>query len=125
MRSSLSAAFMLLLATASPNSEHLPVIGAKFEKSWAANQQRQECLTQLAQFDVCAEHTFDGIKFQVAYSQQADTVTHLYTEDKRFQTADGLKVGDSIPITPEALIVFPGWRIYGPETKDGWHPILG
>ena len=37
----------------------------------------------------------------------------------------GLKVGDSIPVTPETVRALPGWQIFAPTTPDGWRPIVG
>ena len=52
-------------------------------------------------------------------------MTYIYTDDERFRTDEGLKVGDVIPVARETLIVVPSFAIYAPTTRDGWRPIVG
>ena len=70
------------------------------------------------------DQKFDGMKYQVAYSEQTHRVSYVYTDDPKFRTTDGVMVGGSIPVSKDSLLVLTGWQIRGPVTADGWWPIL-
>ena len=120
-----TVAFMLLVTAIVGFSESPPAVGARFKKGWAAGKERVVCMTQPAQLDPCVERVFDGVNYQVAYSEQKHRVTYLHTNDEKFRTAEGLKIGDSIPISQETLRAWPGWEMRAPMTGDGWWPIVG
>lgn len=68
----------------------------------------------------------DGVKFNtVGYDSATKRVKYLITSDPRFRTKEGLQVGDWIEISENQVIAYPGWNIYGPRTKDGWHIVVG
>jgi len=101
-----------------------PTIGSKFKRSWKSAES-QLCMTSSAQLDPCVQRTFDGITYTIAYREQTHRVSYVYTNDKNFRTADGLKVGDSIPVSKETVFGEPGWQSFAPSTRDGWLPIVG
>jgi hypothetical protein len=82
-------------------------------------------MTHPAQLDPCVERTFDGIKYQIAYSEQTHRVSYVFTCDDKFRTVDGLKVRDSVPVSKQTVRALPGWQIRTPMTSDGWWPIVG
>lgn len=106
-------------------SEPPPSIGAKFNRKWAADREPKLCMTHPAQMDPCVEQVFDGVKYQIAYSNETRRVSYLYTDDENFRTVDGLKVGDLIPVSPQIVHALPGWQIHAQTTRDGWRPIMG
>jgi hypothetical protein len=116
---------ILLVVSAVAYSEQLPAVGTKFKKKWRLGNDPAVCMTQPAQLDPCVERVFDGIKYQIAYSEKTHRVSYLYTADEKFRTADGLKIGDAIPVTRDNVRALPGWQIYAPTTRDGWRPIIG
>jgi hypothetical protein len=125
MNRAATVAFMLLVTAIVGFSESPPAVGARFKKGWAAGKERAVCMTQPAQLDPCVERVFDGVNYQVAYSEQKHRVTYLHTNDEKFRTAEGLKIGDSIPISQETVRAWPGWEVRAPMRGDGWWPIVG
>lgn len=116
---------VLVVTSTTALSKGPPTIGSRFKKRWAVGQERTLCMTHSGQIDPCVELQIEGIKYQVAYREQTHRVTYLRTSDDKFRTTNGLKIGDSIPISPEAVRAFPGWEIHAPKTPDGWSPIVG
>ena len=82
-------------------------------------------MTHSAQLDRCVERVFEGVKYTIAYSQQTRRVTYLHTDDRSFKTVDGLRIGDSIPVSTKDVQVLLGWEVHAPATRDGWRPVLG
>jgi hypothetical protein len=105
--------------------EHLPAIGDKVKKQWLPADERMVCMTNPAQLDPCFERVFDGVQFLVAYRSKTRRVTYLFTSDERFQTADGIRVGDELRVTEANVQAVPGWEVYASTTRDGWRPIIG
>jgi hypothetical protein len=83
------------------------------------------CITHPAQMDPCFERSFNGVRYTVAYSRESKRITYVYTEDEKFKTTDGLRVGDEIPVSAQNVRAWPGWEIHGPTTADGWRPVIG
>jgi hypothetical protein len=70
--------------------------------------------------------TISGVKFSsVGYDSETKRVKYLITSDAKFRTKEGLRVGDWIEVSEDQVTSYPGWNIYGPRTKDGWHIVLG
>lgn len=105
--------------------EQAPKIGAEMNRKWIQGDGHNLCMTHPAQLDPCVQQLFDGVRYTIGYSKETRRVTYLYTDDKNFRTADGLKVGDSIPISDDSVRALPGWHVEAPITRDGWRPILG
>jgi len=82
-------------------------------------------VTHPAQIDPCVERYFDGVRYTVAFSKETKRITYLCTEDEKFRTADGLRVGSEIAVSEEDVRAWPGWEIHGPTTSDGWRPLIG
>lgn len=125
MNRSVLAILALFVTSTTALSKGPPAIGSPFKKTWDVGQQRTLCMTHSAQLDPCVELQVEGIKYQIAYREQTHRVSYLRTSDQKFRTVDGLKVGDSIPVSSKALRAFPGWEIHAPRTPDGWSPIIG
>ena len=119
-----STLLVLLFAGSSALSEQPPNIGSKFKRA-RKSAEPQLCMTRSAQLDPCVQRKFDGIKYTIAYSEETHRVTYVYTDDETFRTTDGLKVGDSIPVSKETVAGEPGWQSYAPATPDGWLPVVG
>ena len=119
------AMLALFVTSTTALSKEPPAIGSPLKKRWAVGQQRTVCMTHSAQLDPCVELQVEGIKYQIAYREQTHRVSYLRTSDNKFRTTDGLKVGDSIPVSPKSVRAFPGWEIHAPKTPDGWSPIVG
>jgi hypothetical protein len=115
---------VLLFACVSAVSEQPPNIGSKFKKSWRSKESGL-CMTSSAQLDPCVERVFDGIKYSIAYGTDTHRVTYVYTDDEKFRTIDGLKVGDSIAVSRDTVVGEPGWQSYAPATGNGWLPVVG
>jgi hypothetical protein len=113
----------VVLSGAAP--EPMPTIGTKVKKSWKKASKGQLCMTHAAQLDPCFDGVFDSVEYKVAYSEQTKRVSYVSTSDKRFRTADGLRVGNEIRVTEENVRAVPGWEIWAPTTSDGWRPIIG
>jgi hypothetical protein len=67
----------------------------------------------------------DGVDYVIAYDKETRQIKYIHTDDKTFKTADGYSVGDCIEIAKDQVIVYPGWIIRGPQTKDSWYPEFG
>ena len=115
-----------LLSASSQQSEELPRIGSRLDKSTVAmaEKQRQICATSPSQLDPCFEHRYAGIKFTIAYRSETKEVTYIFTTDEKFRTKDGLKVLDEIAVTEQSILVGPGWQVEAAPGSDGWIPVI-
>lgn len=118
-------ALTLLVIPVFAFSEQPPAIGSKFHKKWKVGRDPSLCVTQPAQMDPCVGQFFDGIKYQIAYSEKTHRVSYVFTNDENFVTLDGLRVGDAIPVTRDTVHALPGFEVWAPTTRDGWWPIVG
>jgi hypothetical protein len=125
MNSIAAVAFMLLVTSIIAFSEQPPTMGARFKKKWAAGKEASLCLSEPAQLDPCVGQGFDGVDYQIAYRERTHRVSYVFTADKKFRTVDGLKVGDSVPVSQQTVVGLPGWHLCAPVTRDGWCPIIG
>lgn len=116
---------VIAAAIASPIN-HLPKIGDKLNtKEIPASASKNECATSPSQFYPCFWPKIDGIKYMIAFDKNSLLVKCITTNDPRFKTVDGYKVGDVIDVPESALERSPYWDIYAPKTRDGWRPIVG
>jgi len=108
-------------------SEHLPVLGAKLKKKWTAQDPDagELCLVHSAQMYPCVDLAFDGVRYWIGYDEHTKRVTYIYTDDEKFRTNAGLKVGDVIPVASKTLTVVPSVAVYAATTGDGWRPEVG
>src|ERR1700675_1918771 len=109
MKQFLSVLLILLLADCAAVAEQPPNIGSKFKKSWKSAEP-QLCMTSSAQLDPCVQRKVDGITYTIAYREETHRVTYVFTDDENFRTVDGLKIGDSIPVSKETVAGWPGWQ---------------
>ncbi len=86
------------------------------------------CMTSPGQMDKCVKATVNGIKYTVGYRKRGsrgNVVTYVHTNDPKFQSPEGLHVGDVATVeNPESIIAAPGFEIYGKKGK-GWIPVVG
>jgi hypothetical protein len=91
----------------------------------AKSDKRHICMTQPAQMDPCVEARIAGINYTIAYGEKTGRITYVFTSDKAFRTTDGVRVGETVDLSEEQILAWPGWEIRGPETPDRWYPLLG
>lgn len=71
------------------------------------------------------EKYIDDIRYMIAYDEKTLAITYINTSDLEFRTADGLKVGSHLKVNQNQVTIHPKWEIHGPETRDGWRPVIG
>lgn len=69
--------------------------------------------------------SIDGIKYIIAFDEKTREIKYIYTNDKNFRTANGLRVSSEIPLTRAQIEIIPYWEIRAPVTPDGWYPVVG
>lgn len=79
-------------------------------------------LVSPAQFRSCFRTTVDGVEYFFIYSDGETEA--VYSVDKVFKSANGLKVGDRYIIESKEVLSHPHWRTFGIKGDDGWYPIL-
>ncbi len=81
-----------------------------------------------AQFDPCVWTTVDGIVYMIAFRQRDGKnyfVTRVSTNDTKFKSPDGIRVGDEITVNgPEDVFEAPYFEVYA-KSKTNWIPIVG
>lgn len=65
------------------------------------------------------------INYEVAYNQRENTIAYVFTSDEHFKTSDGYQVGTCLELTKEQLSSARTGITTGPQTEDGWRPIVG
>lgn len=120
------ALLFALLQSPSSSLSHVPEIGETLESpSIPESASHLACATGPAQFDACFDVLIGGVTYQVTFDEQSRKVTSIATSDLKFKTLDGHKIGDSIEFPRSMLEVSPYWYVYGPDTLDGWKPVVG
>lgn len=125
-----AAAVLALLGFLRPGllaSEQPLKVGARLQSFVlrAKSDKRHICMTQPAQMDPCVEARIAGINYTIAYREKTHRITYIFTSDRAFQTADGVRVGEAMDLGEEQILAAPGWEIRGPKTSDGWYPFFG
>lgn len=86
------------------------------------------CMSSPGQLDKCFRMTANGVKYTVAFRRRGlrgNVATHVYTDDSKFQSLDGLRVGDIATVeNSESIIAAPGFEIYA-KVGNGWLPVVG
>ena len=102
-------------------------LGSRLRRDQVQRLDSHECATTPSQTYPCLQNVIlDNVHFSVVgYESRTRRITYLLTDDKHFVTKDGWRVGSVIEVAEDKLLSIPGWNIYGPKTKDGWHMILG
>lgn len=108
----------------SKSGEQIPEIGDQVNSKWVGRS-RELCVTHSAQLDPCFEHSFNGIRFTVAYNDGTKKISYVSTMDQKFMTADALRIGSEIDVSSDTVIAFPGWQIFARPSADGWWPVIG
>ncbi len=101
------------------------VLGARLDQFQAAGTKTTRCVTAPSQAWSCTDIVVKGARFKMGYDDKTRAVKYLFTDDPGFKTNDGLHVGSWIEARERDLVLVPGWRIYGPKTKDGWRTLIG
>jgi hypothetical protein len=100
-------------------------LGTRLSPAQLSGTRTTHCATRPSQIWSCANLVVGGAKFKVGYNAKTRVVKYLFTEDGNFKTNEGLNVGSWIEARQHELVLVPGWRIYGPRTKDGWRTVIG
>jgi hypothetical protein len=82
-------------------------------------------MTHSAQLRPYIEREVTGVRYVIAYDEKSHVIKYISTLDRRFTSADGLRVGGYVEVNNEQVRVYPGWEIRGPEDMDGWQPLIG
>ena len=81
-----------------------------------------------AQFDPCAGAFIDGVRYTIAFRMQENSsysVTRVYTDDVRFESPEGLRVGNAITANgPEDIFEAPYFEVYA-RKGTRWVPVVG
>ncbi len=132
MRSALAKLALLLfccglIATAILSARNrLPEIGDRLKReNIPASASKATCGIPPPQMYPCFFPVVDGVKYAVIFDGSTLLVKSLYTNDRKFRTADGYRVGDVIDVSERSLIIFKDWDIFAPRRRDGWNPIVG
>ena len=100
-------------------------IGARLPAKYVPKNLNQYVMTHPSQTRPFIRTSVRKVNYLIAFDAKTFKIRYIQTFDKKFQTVNGLRVGSEIEVTREQLNIYPGWYILGPETPDGWHPILG
>lgn len=86
------------------------------------------CMSSPGQMDHCAAVVTNGIKYIVGYrshSARRNVVTYVHTDDPRFVSPNGLRVGDVATVANVSeIVVAPGFEIYATRGNE-WAPVVG
>src|SRR5262245_7707360 len=86
---------------------------------------RKYIFTHTNQWRPYIKRKVNGIEFTIAFSESSRKIVYVNTEDEKFKTQSGLRIGDWIEIKKEDFYVIPQREIRGPATLDGWEPVVG
>lgn len=101
------------------------VIGAKLAAPQVSKPSKPRTRTGTYTSSPFIENELDNIKYLIAYDEKTHVITYINTSDLEFRTADGLKVGSCLKLNQHQVTIYPKWEIHGPETTDGWRPVIG
>ena len=121
----LSLAVLLFLAPAPVQQSGVNLeVGVKLRKK-DVKKSDPYTMTHPAQVRPFVERDVGGVLYRLAYNEKSREVRYIFTEDKDFKTAGGLKVGDIIEVSRGEMEAYLGWEVRAPKTSDGWHPLIG
>jgi hypothetical protein len=100
-------------------------IGQKLNDGMLRYIPLQRCLTAPSQVDPCIRVRLRGVVYTVGYRAKDKRVDYVETHDAAFMTQAGLRVGSLV----EGPVGNLTWaddfgEVVGPETIDGWAPIV-
>lgn len=117
--------FAWLLLSLLPVATSQVDIGTVLSSNQVPPQNTTVCAATPSQTFPCASLKIDHVAFKVGYDPETLQIKYLSTQDKNFQTEDGLRVGGWMKVREDQLLAIHGWMILGPKTKDGWRPVVG
>jgi hypothetical protein len=101
------------------------VLGTRLDQFQMAGTKTTRCVTAPSQTWSCTDIVVRGARFKMGYDDKTHAAKYLFTDDPGFKTSDGLHTGSWLEVRERDLVLVPGWRIYGPKTKDGWRTVIG
>jgi len=120
------ALLVALLQSLSSSLTHVPEIGDTLDASAIpGHASKNLCVTSAAQTYPCFDVVIHDVKYTVTFDKESHKVTSVFTSDLKFKTLDGHEIGDSLEFPRALLEVSPYWEVYGPDTLDGWKPVVG
>jgi len=100
-------------------------IGQKLNDGMLRYIPLQRCLTAPSQVDPCIRVRLRGVIYTVGYRAKDKTVDYVETHDAAFTTEAGLRVGSLVEGPAGELTWADDFgEVVGPETIDGWSPIV-
>jgi hypothetical protein len=102
-------------------------VGTRLPSGAVPKNNKNLCAATPSQTYPCLlDAEFGGVRFTVVgYEPHTRRIRYLATQDENFRTADGLRVGGLIDLAENEIFSMAGWHTMGPQSKDGWRPILG
>jgi hypothetical protein len=86
------------------------------------------CQVSAGQIDPCVGANIDGVIYTIAYRKSAGEgcfVTRVYTDDSRFKSPEGFRVGDEITLNgPEDIFESGYFEVYA-RKGTRWIPGIG
>jgi hypothetical protein len=95
----------------------VPSLGSPVPKQVVTAQTRaQRCLTDVNRHDPCASVRIRGLLFTVAWDEQTNVVTYLFTADHRLVTDSELGIGGGCRLVdengkPYVVVQYIGWLV--------------
>jgi hypothetical protein len=114
-----------LCTVASAQKITLFEIGQKLSDRMLRYIPTERCLTGPSQVDPCIRVRLRGVIYTVGYRAKDKKVDYVETHDPAFMTEAGLRVG-SLVEKPAGSLTWANdfGEVIGPETVDGWLPIV-
>jgi len=100
-------------------------VGYKIDKKFLSDSSNNIILTHPSQYRPYFNIVIDSVKYTIAYDKENLEIKYIYTNDKKFKTSHGLKIGQKISLTKDEVLIYPNWNIYSKKSDDGWFPIIG
>lgn len=104
----------------------VPAVGEPFVVP--SREVRNLCQVSAGQLDLCVGANIDGVIYTIAYRKSAGEgcfVTRVYTDDSKFKSPEGLRVGDEITlIGPEDIFESGYFEVYA-RKGTRWIPVIG
>jgi hypothetical protein len=88
------------------------------------------CMVSPGQMDRCAHVEIRGITYTVAFRRKPgsrkEVVTYVHTDDQKFRTKNGKRVGDTLIVLGRSTLTSaPGFEIYADGAILDWQPVVG
>lgn len=99
-------------------------IGAKIPKR-LVNGEVKYLATAAAQMRPFIEVKVKTVQYMIAFDEKTRKIRYIYTTDRAFRAATGLKVGDEITVPYKSIEILGYFQLRAPAGKDGWQPVIG